>query len=100
MERIARSNARGWAMQSAWEEPVGDAACESGAPSRPWAVPVRCAVVVLLWLALVQLVGAQAPPSPVYRFFNQATGTHFYTIVAAERDHVLGSYPQFLYEGP
>jgi len=68
--------------------------------SRPWSVPLRCATVLLLWLALVQLVGAQAAVSPVYRFFNKSTGTHFYTIVAAERDHVLGAYPQFIYEGP
>ena len=66
---------------------------------RGWSVPLRCATVLLLWLALVQLVGAQVAVSPVYRFFNQATGTHFYTIVAAERDHVLGAYPQFTYEG-
>jgi len=66
----------------------------------PWAAPMRWVVVVLLWFALVQLVGAQTTVSPVYRFFNQATGTHFYTIVAAERDHVIGAYPQFRYEGP
>jgi len=68
--------------------------------SRPWSVPLRCATVLLLWLALVQLVGAQVAVGPVYRFFNKSTGTHFYTIVAAERDHVLGAYPQFIYEGP
>ena len=33
-----------------------------------------------------ELVGAQTPVSPVFRFYNQDTGTHFYTIVAAERD--------------
>jgi len=68
--------------------------------SRPWAAPLRCATVLLLWLALVQLVGAQAAQSPVYRFFNKTTGTHFYTIVVAERDYVLGAYPHFIYEGP
>ena len=45
------------------------------------------------------MAGAQSQVSPVYRFFNQATGTHFYTIVAAERDQVIGTYPQFAYEG-
>jgi uncharacterized protein (DUF1800 family) len=68
--------------------------------ARPWSVPLRCATALLLWLALVQLVGAQVAVSPVYRFFNKSTGTHFYTIVTAERDHVLGAYPQFIYEGP
>ena len=65
-----------------------------------WALPLRVVAVVVLWLALVQLVGAQSAVSPVFRFFNQETGTHFYTIVATERDHVIGSYPQFIYEGP
>ncbi|MEO8344202.1 MAG: DUF1800 family protein [Betaproteobacteria bacterium] len=61
---------------------------------------MRCALVVVLWLTLVQLVGAQSTLSPVYRFFNQQTGTHFYTIVAAERDQVIAGSPQLAYEGP
>jgi hypothetical protein len=36
---------------------------------------------------------------PVYRFFNTITGTHFYTTSAAERDHVLATWSQFLFEG-
>ena len=67
---------------------------------QPWAAVLRCAVVMLLWLTLVPLVGAQVATSPVYRFYNQQTGTHFYTIVVAERDHVIATYPQFVYEGP
>ncbi|MEO8486900.1 MAG: DUF1800 family protein [Betaproteobacteria bacterium] len=39
-------------------------------------------------------------PSPVFRFYNTQTGTHFYTINQAERDLVLVRYPQFAYEGP
>ncbi|MFO1325115.1 MAG: DUF1800 family protein [Burkholderiales bacterium] len=35
----------------------------------------------------------------VYRFFNKATGAHFYTASAAERDKVLASYPNLVYEG-
>ena len=66
-----------------------------------WSAPLRCGLVLVLWLVLVQLVGAQQPAlSPVFRFYNQDTGTHFYTIAAPERDRVLGSYPQFIYEGP
>lgn len=37
--------------------------------------------------------------SPVYRFYNTLTGTHFYTSSAAERDYVSVKYPQFSYEG-
>ena len=36
----------------------------------------------------------------MYRFFNTATGTHFYTISQAERDNVIATYPVFVYEGP
>lgn len=37
--------------------------------------------------------------SPVYRFYNTVTGTHFYTSSAAERDYVSAKYLQFSYEG-
>jgi photosystem II stability/assembly factor-like uncharacterized protein len=36
---------------------------------------------------------------PVFRFFNTQTGAHFYTASASERDHVLATWPQFVYEG-
>jgi photosystem II stability/assembly factor-like uncharacterized protein len=36
---------------------------------------------------------------PVFRFYNTQTGAHFYTASATERDHVLATWPQFLYEG-
>ena len=36
---------------------------------------------------------------PVVRFYNERTGTHFYTIDSAERDRVLSLYPWFDYEG-
>ena len=35
----------------------------------------------------------------VYRFFNTATSSHFYTISADERDYVIQHYPQYRYEG-
>ena len=41
--------------------------------------------------------GARAP---VYRFYNTATGAHFYTNNALERDFVIATYPVFKYEGP
>ena len=65
-----------------------------------WAVSARYATILLSCLVLAHTAGAQSLLSPVFRFFNTATGTHFYTIVAAERDHVLSAYPQFTYEGP
>ncbi len=36
---------------------------------------------------------------PVFRFFNKSTGAHFYTASAAERDKVLATYPNLVYEG-
>ena len=35
----------------------------------------------------------------VYRFFNRATGVHFYTADAAERAHILATWPHFADEG-
>ncbi|MEZ5704505.1 MAG: hypothetical protein R3E56_03690 [Burkholderiaceae bacterium] len=36
----------------------------------------------------------------VYRFFNTATATHFYTASASERDRIVASLPVLRYEGP
>jgi uncharacterized protein (DUF1800 family) len=60
--------------------------------------PWRALCVVSLFL-LAGVARAQPATDPVYRFYNTATGTHFYTISAAERDNVLLRYPQFAYEG-
>ncbi len=35
----------------------------------------------------------------VYRFFNRATGVHFYTADAGERAHILATWPHFADEG-
>ena len=35
----------------------------------------------------------------LYRFFNTATGTHFYTASVVERDSVVANLPSFQYEG-
>ena len=35
----------------------------------------------------------------LYRFFNTATGTHFYTASVVERDSVVANLPSFKYEG-
>ena len=36
---------------------------------------------------------------PVYRFFNNSTGAHLYTMSEAERDSISGSLPNYTYEG-
>ncbi len=47
------------------------------------------------WLApAVSTAGRTA----IYRFFNVKTGAHFFTSSAAERDFVIQTYPEFLYE--
>ncbi len=38
--------------------------------------------------------------SELYRFWNQVNGEHFYTSSVAERDHIIATYPEFVYEGP
>jgi len=35
----------------------------------------------------------------LYRFFNTATGTHFYTPNTTERDNVMATLPSYKYEG-
>lgn len=35
-----------------------------------------------------------------FRFFNSQTGAHFYTVSTAERDSIIATLPQFVYEGP
>ena len=60
----------------------------------------RCLVLAAVALAAFAAVAEAQLPSPVFRFYNTQTGTHFYTISQAERDLVLVRYPQFAYEGP
>ena len=36
---------------------------------------------------------------PVHRFYNYASGAHFYTPLGAERDFVLANFPSYAYEG-
>lgn len=42
---------------------------------------------------------ATSDRTAVYRFFNTATGAHFFTANAGERDYVIQTYPTFKYEG-
>jgi uncharacterized protein (DUF1800 family) len=59
---------------------------------------VALAMALATWLAPASAAAQSAVP--VYRFFNDQTGTHFYTTSTFERDIVLSRWPQFLYEGP
>lgn len=49
------------------------------------------------------LAGEPARPAvarqPVFRFFNHATGAHFYTNSVAERDSIIATLPTYQYEG-
>jgi len=56
-------------------------------------------------LGLSQYLGSPPPDvcptgtKPVYRFFNTQTRAHFYTISKEERDWVINTLPQYVYEG-
>src|SRR5690349_17878066 len=52
-----------------------------------------------LFAAWFSTAAVAVDASPVFRFYNTRTGTHFYTISAAERDSVLANYPWFAFEG-
>jgi hypothetical protein len=65
-----------------------------------WRAMARTVILFAVLAASAYASVAAAAVSPVYRFYNERTGTHFYTISAAERDKVLANYPWFDYEGP
>lgn len=58
-------------------------------------------------LALVSGVGQEFKkalavsdvPLPVHRFYNLATGVHFFTLSEVEKSYVASHYPNFQYEG-
>ena len=50
-------------------------------------------------MAVASAAALAETASPVFRFFNTQTGTHFYTISTTDRDTVLARWPQFEYEG-
>ena len=47
---------------------------------------------------LAQWLSPQA--NAIYRFYNSASGSYFYTISVSERDSIVLNYPTFKYEGP
>ncbi|MGE3935403.1 MAG: hypothetical protein AB7F67_19230 [Rhodospirillaceae bacterium] len=44
-------------------------------------------------------VQSYAEPVPVWRFYNNANGVHFFTLSTAERDNVIATLPSFRFEG-
>ncbi len=63
---------------------------------------------LIIAIAVAMLVPVLAAPAfadvdaaPVWRFYNQSTGSHFYTASGAERDAVSSKYSTlFTFEGP
>ena len=84
----------------------------SGAPAmgsdRPAASPIQRKLKPTTGAPSRAAMQALPAPAPrvkavdlveVYRFFNRWTGVHFYTADAAERAHILATWPQFADEG-
>lgn len=60
---------------------------------RRWLSPGQAAT------ANSQAVSPSIARVPIHRFYNFATGAHFYTPIAAERDWVIANLPTYAYEG-
>lgn len=72
----------------------------------------RARARIITWIVMAALLAAVmgvATPAfgqetegvTVYRFYNQGTGTHFYTASIEERDMVIATWPNvFTFEGP
>lgn len=62
---------------------------------------VVAAMFVAVIAAASPAFGQMSEETVVYRFYNQGTGTHFYTASMEERDYVIATWPSvFSYEGP
>lgn len=46
-----------------------------------------------------EVVSKAASRATMYRFYNKRTGAHFYTISTSERDQVIATLPDYIYEG-
>ena len=57
------------------------------------------AAVLAFGIGLAAPVAFAATADPVFRFYNQQTGTHFYTISTSDRDYILLHWPWFANEG-
>ena len=51
------------------------------------------------YLAAAETADPLTGARPVYRFFNQNTGAHLYTMSESERDAINGNLPNYNYEG-
>lgn len=70
--------------------------------SRLMKASTMLALVLALGLVIAPSASAlaQSAPVPVHRFYNQGTGSHFYTISEEEKQSVMAKYADaFAYEG-
>ena len=87
--------------------PVSMAVDAAAASERPSASPIHRKLKPATGApSRASMTPLAAPPAraklgavEVYRFFNRWTGVHFYTASAAERAHILATWPQFADEG-
>ncbi|KJV08995.1 hypothetical protein VZ95_14210 [Elstera litoralis] len=45
------------------------------------------------------LTSDRGPQEELYRFYNSATNSHFFTVSESERDTIIATLPTFKYEG-
>lgn len=77
----------------------GSASCSSiTSPEFYGRFDVAYAAALKNWLG-ASAVQPSNGRSPIYRFFNSATGAHFFTSSVAERDNITQNLPAFAYEG-
>lgn len=77
---------------------AGSASCSSTGGSSIYASLRSVYPAIQQWLAAESAKPAIARQA-VYRFFNHATGAHFYTNNAQERDSIISHLPSYRYEG-
>jgi hypothetical protein len=84
--RVAASSVR--ALEGNWRrEPIREGL-------RVWRWPAGLLAALVLWLALIAVVGAATPiGSPGFRFHNTINQTHFHTSSVAEREQPLRRWP-------
>lgn len=70
-----------------------------GEAERDMVINTLSAVYVFDGPAWYAATGGEGLGTPMYRFYNASTGTHFYTISAQEEADVRARFPQFTPEG-
>lgn len=80
----------------------------TGAQNFPDIVPLAGNALGFVWQSNDQAGAASGfdiymavfgDPPPVWRFYNNANGIHFFTVSTAERDTVMATLPSFRFEG-